>query len=172
MSIMNGQHHWPPPSGNQVNGVSSFHFSDDAPPRTQTPTDNSQPLMPEASHDAEEDRQRAHLAHIFRQSEAKIALLFGDDGDYDHAGIESLRRPVDFSGSLLPPATDHTPIEERPAKRAKRVIDEDDYGDDEDDDDEDEEQKMGSEGTADPNASSLKFKSTQGAGASRSPSRS
>lgn len=172
MSIMNGQHHWPPPSGNQVNGISSFHFSDDAPPRTQTPTDNSQPLMPEASHDAEEDRQRAHLAQIFRQSEAKIALLFGDDGDYDHAGIESLRRPVALSGSLLPPATDHTPIEERPAKRAKRVIDEDDYGDDDDDDDDDEEQKNGSEGTVDPNASSLKFKSAQGAGALPSPSKS
>ncbi|KAK1854936.1 Transcriptional activator SPT7, partial [Colletotrichum chrysophilum] len=39
--------------------------------------------------------------------------------------------------SILPPTTDHAPIQEPPLKKAKRVIDEDDYGDDDDEDDED-----------------------------------
>jgi transcriptional activator SPT7 len=163
MSIMNGQQHWPPSSANQLNGSRTYHYSDDGPPRTQTPTDNSQVLMPEAPLDIEEDQQRAHFADIYRRTEAKIAHLFADDGSYNYEGIESLRRPITLSAPLLPATTDHDPIEERPVKRVKRVIDEDDYGDDDDEDDEDDESTDGSP---------LKSKSAQAANALLSPSKS
>lgn len=144
MSIMNGNQPWPPSSGHQVNGNRPFHFPDDGPRRTQTPIDNSQSQasMPEAStsdSSTEDDRQRAFYADLFRRTEANIAHLFGEDGAYDYAAIESLRRPITLGAPALPPTTDHAPLEERPIKRVKRVIDEDDYGDD-DDEDEDEEE--------------------------------
>ncbi|ORY58830.1 uncharacterized protein BCR38DRAFT_489182 [Pseudomassariella vexata] len=164
MSIMNGHQHWPPSSAHQVNDSRSFHRAEDGPQRTQTPADHSQPLMPEAPPDidAAEDRQRAFLRDLYQKTESKIAHLFAEDGSYDYAGIESLRRPIALSTPLLPPTTDHDPIEERPSKRAKRVIDEDDYGDD---DDEYEDRDA-------VDISPLKSKSAQGAGALLSPSKS
>ncbi|CAI4217529.1 unnamed protein product [Parascedosporium putredinis] len=95
-------------------------------------------LMPEAS-DIEDDGRRAHFADLYRKSEAKIALLFGEDGSYNDAAISELERPVHApaaSTSLLP-TTDHAPIEEPPRKKVKRTIDEDDYDDDDDEEDED-----------------------------------
>ncbi|KAH8668439.1 hypothetical protein BX600DRAFT_480674 [Xylariales sp. PMI_506] len=163
---MSGHQQWPPSSGHQINGIKMHHASDDVIQRTQTPTDNSQVLMPEAAPDIEDDRQRAHFADIYRRTEAKILHLFADDGSYNYAAIESLRRPINLSAPLLPAATDHSPIEEPPAKRVKRVIDEDDYGDD-DDEDEDEEQQSN-----DHNVSPLKSKSAQAANALLSPSKS
>jgi transcriptional activator SPT7 len=111
------------------------HVVDDGAARTQTPTDASLALMPEAS-DIEEDARRNQFSELFRKSEAKIALLFAEDGSYNVPAIESLKRPPAHSPSFLPPATDHTPIQEPPRKKAKRVIDEDDYGDDDDEEEE------------------------------------
>ncbi|KAI1636088.1 hypothetical protein F4809DRAFT_406423 [Biscogniauxia mediterranea] len=135
MSIMNGQHPWPPSQQHHLNGNRSFHFSDDAPAPSHHSVDNPVALMPEAP-DIDDDRQRSHFAELYRRSEARIAHLFAEDGSYNFDAINSWKRPLDLDPHL-PPATDHAPIEERPAKRAKRVIDEDDYGDDDDDDDED-----------------------------------
>ncbi|KAM0811189.1 putative Bromo domain-containing protein [Seiridium cardinale] len=140
MSIMNGNQPWPSSSGHTVNGNRPFHFPDDGPIRTQTPVENSQSQtsMPEAStsDSTEDDRQRAFFSDLFRKTEANIAHIFGEDGSYNYAGIDSLRRPITLGAPLPPPTTDHAPIEERPIKRVKRVIDEDDYGDDDDEDDE------------------------------------
>lgn len=168
MSIMNGHHSWQPSSGTTINGNRSFHQSDDGQQRTHTPTtDGATQLMPEASLDQEEERRRAYFADSYRRTASKIALLFDDEGGYNHDGIESLRHPVTLSVPLLPPTTDHDPVEERPAKRAKRTIDEDDYGDDDDDDDDEEE-----EATTASNASPMKSKTTQVVGALPSPSKS
>lgn len=136
--------------------------ADDGSFRTQTPTDNSQVLVPEAVPDVEEDSRRAHLAEVYRRSEAKIAHLFADDGGYNWEGIKSLRRPITLSAPLPPLTTDHTPIQERPAKRAKRVIDEDDYGDDDEEEDDEELQ----------NVSPLKAKGAQASKGLLSPSKS
>ncbi|TPX18221.1 uncharacterized protein E0L32_002730 [Thyridium curvatum] len=137
MSITNGQPGWPPPATAAVNGNKMFSNVDDAPARTQTPVDNTSALMPEAS-DIEEDNRRALFSELFRKSESRVALLFADDGSYNYPAIESLRRHPTLPAAL-PPATDHTPIQEPPLKKAKRVIDEDDYGDDDEDDEEEEE---------------------------------
>ncbi|KAK4444992.1 bromodomain-containing protein [Podospora aff. communis PSN243] len=137
MSIINGQHVWPSPGIHHMNGGRMHHVVDDGPPRTQTPVDPPIALMPEAS-DIDEDTRRAHFQDLYRKSEGRIALLFSDDGRYNTAAIEALKRPPTPAAPLLPPTTDHAPIQEPPRKRAKRVIDEDDYGDDDDDDDDDE----------------------------------
>ncbi|GAP90677.1 putative bromodomain-containing protein [Rosellinia necatrix] len=135
MSIMNGQPAWPPPA-HHPHGIANGHrAADDALPLSNNPTDASAPSMPEAS-DAEEERQRAHFADLYRRTESRIDYLFAADGSYNYDAINSWRRPPPLSVSL-PPTTDHAPIEERPAKRVKRIIDEDDYGDDDDDDDDD-----------------------------------
>lgn len=115
-------------------------LADDGAPPHQTPIDQSMALMPEAP-DIEEDTRRTQFAELFRKSEAKISLLFADDGSYNLPAIASLKHPLALPPSSIPPATDRTPIQEPPRKKAKRVIDEDDYGDD--DDDEDEEQDGG-----------------------------
>ncbi|RWA11696.1 hypothetical protein EKO27_g3403 [Xylaria grammica] len=133
MSIMNGQPAWPPPAQHQHGGVNGTRGSYDAPVRPHDSADNSATSMPEAS-DIEEERQRAHFDELYRRTESRIALLFADDGSYNYDAINSWRRPSHRPVSL-PPTTDHAPIEERPAKRVKRVINEDDYGDDDDDDD-------------------------------------
>ncbi|KAI1429052.1 bromodomain-containing protein [Xylaria sp. FL1777] len=133
MSITNGQPAWPPPAPHLHGSVNGTRGSDDALVRSHDSADNSATSMPEAS-DIEEERQRARFAELYRRSESRISLLFADDGSYNYDAINSLRRPSHLV-SLPPPATDHTPIEERPAKRLKRVINEDDYGDDDDDDD-------------------------------------
>ncbi|OIW26765.1 bromodomain-containing protein [Coniochaeta ligniaria NRRL 30616] len=130
MSFPNGQNAWHAPPVNNLNGGRMHHLVDDGPPRTQTPIDQSIALMPEAS-DIEEDTRRTQFSELFRKSEAKIALLFAEDGSYNTAAIESLKRPLAPPPSFIPPATDNTPIQEPPRKKAKRVIDEDDYGDDE-----------------------------------------
>lgn len=90
--------------------------------------------VPEASDANDDDTRRAHFNHLFRKSDAKISLLFADDGDYNVSAIESLKRPPTATDSYIPPATDHTPIQPPPAKKAKRVID-DDYDDDSDEED-------------------------------------
>lgn len=135
MSFPNSQNAWPAPPVNALNGGRMHHLVDDGPPRTQTPIDPSMALMPEAS-DIEEDTRRTQFSELFRKSEAKIALLFAEDGSYNTAAIENLKRPPALPPSFIPPATDHTPIQEPPLKKAKRVIDEDDYGDDDDDEEE------------------------------------
>ncbi|KAJ0351783.1 hypothetical protein KNSL1_003105 [Colletotrichum chrysophilum] len=94
-------------------------------------------LMPEAQPDIEDERRRALFKDLYHKSESKISLLFADDGSYNYPAIDALRRPSAPSPSILPPTTDHAPIQEPPLKKAKRVIDEDDYGDDDDEDDED-----------------------------------
>lgn len=138
MSITNGQNPWPPQSLHHVNGVRMHHLGDDGPARTQTPIDSSMTLMPEAS-EVEDDHRRAHFADLYRKTEERIAILFGDDGSYNRAAIDALTRPPHPTTSYLPTATDHAPIQEPPRKKAKRVIDEDDYGDDDDEDDEEDE---------------------------------
>ncbi|KAI0023364.1 hypothetical protein F4780DRAFT_729468 [Xylariomycetidae sp. FL0641] len=136
MSLMNGHHAWPPSQPPQVNGVRSLPLPDDANARSNDSLDNPGPAPPEPT-DGDDDRRRAHCAELYRRADERINQLFADDGSYNYQAIESWRRPPPSDASL-PPTTDHAPIEERPAKRVKRVIDEDDYGDDdEDDDDED-----------------------------------
>lgn len=130
-------------------------------------------LLPEAPvTDTEEDARRAQFAELYRANEAKIALLFADDGSYDYAGIESLRRAPPPQPSTIPAATDHTPTREPPRKKVKRIIDEDDYGDDDDEDDEEEEDKDEVEGDGAGNESPLKRKSVQAAKSLLSPSKS
>ncbi len=113
-----------------------FSHVDDAPARIQTPVDHSVTLMPEAS-DIEEDNRQAIFSDLFRKSEAKVALLFSDDGSYNYGAIESLKHHRTLPTPLLPATTDHAPIQEPPLKKAKRAIDEDDYDDDDDEDDDD-----------------------------------
>jgi len=141
MSFSNGQNGWNAPPVNNSNVVRMHHLVDDGPPRIQTPVDASMASMPEAS-DIEEDTRRNQFSELFRKAEAKIALLFAEDGSYNIAAIESLKRPpAPSSPSFIPPATDHAPIQEPPRKKAKRVIDEDDYGDDDDDEEEEAEEE-------------------------------
>ncbi|KAF9873534.1 hypothetical protein CkaCkLH20_08993 [Colletotrichum karsti] len=137
MSLPNGQHAWQPPSLHHQTSSRLFHQLDDGSARNGTPVDHSMALMPEAQPDIEDDRRRALFKDLYHQREAKISLLFADDGSYNYPNIDALRRPIAPSPSILPPATDHTPIQEPPLKKAKRVIDEDDYGDDDDEEDED-----------------------------------
>lgn len=137
MSSHGVQNGWPPPSAHQSFTGKMNRLGDDGPARTQTPVDSMTNLMPEAPSDTDEDNRRAHFSELYRNTEAKIALLFADDGDYDYANIESLKRPA-TDAHLPPPTTDHAPIQEPPLKKAKRVIDEDDYGDDDDEDEDDE----------------------------------
>ncbi|KAK4218431.1 bromodomain-containing protein [Rhypophila decipiens] len=139
MSITNGQNPWPPQSLHHVNGVRTHHLGDDGPARTQTPIDSSMTLLPEAS-EVEEDHRRTHFTDLYRKTEERIALLFGDDGSYNREAIDALTRPPAHSTAYLPAATDHAPIQEPPRKKAKRVIDEDDYGDDDDEDEEEEDE--------------------------------
>ncbi|EFX00934.1 transcriptional activator spt7 [Grosmannia clavigera kw1407] len=116
-----------------------FPGADDAPARTQTPTiasDNTiVPLLPEApTTDLEDDARRATFSDLYRKSEARVALLFSEDGRYNRDAIRGLLYPSrTHNGLLPPPATDHTPIHEPPYKKTKRTIDEDDYDDDDDD---------------------------------------
>ncbi|KAH6847311.1 hypothetical protein B0I37DRAFT_445579 [Chaetomium sp. MPI-CAGE-AT-0009] len=119
MSITNGQPAWHTPNSSQVNGSRMNHgVVDDNPLPMQTPSDNPlAALMPEAA-DPDDDHRRAHFANLFRRAEGRLALLFGDNGEYNQS--------------------DHAPAQEPPRKKAKRVIDEDDYGDDDDDEDEEE----------------------------------
>ncbi|KAB5526402.1 hypothetical protein GE09DRAFT_1042771 [Coniochaeta sp. 2T2.1] len=176
MSFPNGQHAWPTPPVNGHNGGRMHHLVDDGPPRNQTPIDAaSMTLMPEAPSDIEEDSRRTQFAELFRKSEAKIALLFAEDGTYNLPAIESLKRPPALSPSFIPLPTDHTPAQEPPRKKAKRVIDEDDYGDDDDEDEEEEEEQEGRDADQqDTQDSPLKHKNAHAAAAKSllSPSKS
>jgi transcriptional activator SPT7 len=172
MSIMNGQQAWLPPARHQngthgiTNGIG--RGLDDDLTRSHHSVDNSATLMPEAS-DIEEESQRAHFAELYRRTEARISHLFAEDGSYNYDAINSWRRPPNVPVTL-PPTTDHTPLEERPAKRVKRVIDEDDYGDD---DDEDEDEIIEDRARAGPpSVSPLKSKSASASKGLLSPSKS
>lgn len=136
MSLPNGQSVWHPPSLQHANSNRSIPHLDDVPARTQTPVDNSVTLMPEAPLDIEEENRRALFADLYRKTEDKVALLFGEDGSYNYAAINALRRLPAASATIIPPTTDHEPIKEPPLKKAKRAIDEDDYDDDDEDEDE------------------------------------
>lgn len=122
----------------RTNSSRSLQHLDDGTGRTSTPIDNSVVSVPEPTLDAEEEARRAHFADLYRKTEDKVAILFGENGSYNHAAIEALKRRATLSSAHtnLPPTTDHEPIQEPPLKKAKRAIDEDDY-DDEDDDEED-----------------------------------
>lgn len=164
MSLPNGQHPWQPPALHHQHSTRTLHSFDDGRVRTGTPLDNSLAMMPEPQHDVEDERRRSYFRDLYRESDSKLALLFADDGSYNLRAIESLRRSVpspSAAAAALPPTTDHAPIQEPPAKKAKRVIDEDDYGDD-DDEDEDEEQ----------DGDASKPKTTVAAGMLPSPSKS
>ncbi|KAG7124391.1 Transcriptional activator spt7 like protein [Verticillium longisporum] len=143
MSLPNGHHAWQPPNGHYAPS-SKLHqsFDDASSARNGTPLDNSMSLMPEAPPDAEDERRRSQFRDLFRESESRIALLFGDDGSYNHDAINALKQTAPAPAPLLLESAEDAPqtaAQEPPRKKAKRVIDEDDYGDDDDDEDEDDE---------------------------------
>lgn len=133
MSFNHPQNGWPTPAVGQATGVVMNRSASDGQSRSQT---DATLLAPEASDANDDDNRRAHFNHLFRKSDAKISLLFADDGDYNISAIESLKRPPTATHAYLPPTTDHTPIQPPPAKKAKRVID-DDYDDDSEEEDDD-----------------------------------
>lgn len=136
MYAPSGQNAWPPPGSiKSANARLLQHKIDDPAARNHTPADNSPALMPEAS-DTEDDQRRARFTDLYRRSEAKIGLLFADDGTYDDAAIAELERPVLAPSPVIGPATDRTPPQEPPRKKVKRTIDEDDYDDFDEDEDE------------------------------------
>ncbi|KAG6011048.1 hypothetical protein E4U21_000079 [Claviceps maximensis] len=135
MSISNGQPAWPPPTLYNTHNNRSLHHLDDGAARIQTPVDNTTGLVPEAAVDIEEENRRAIFAELYRKTEEKIALLFGEDGSYNHDAIATLKRRAPTPNLTLPPTTDHEPVKEPPFKKAKRAINEDDYDDDDDDED-------------------------------------
>lgn len=137
MSIMNGQSVWLPPARHNNHSMNGASLDDDDLAPMNNSLDNSTALMPEAS-DLEDERRNAHFAELYQRSEARISHLFAEDGSYNYDAINSWRRPPTLTAPV-PPTTDHESIRERPAKRVKRDIDEDDYGDDDDDEDDDEE---------------------------------
>lgn len=137
MSLSNGQAPWSQPTLHHTNSSRSLNLLDDSNARISTPDDNGLALAPETSLDAEEESRRALFADLYRKTEDRVALLFAEDGSYNRDAIDALRRPGDGRDAILPPTTDHEPIQEPPLKKAKRVIDEDDYGDDDDEDEED-----------------------------------
>jgi transcriptional activator SPT7 len=136
MSLLNGQSSWSSSSMHNGTPIKISQQPDDASARNMTPIDGTAPLLPEASLDAEDESRRALFANLFRKTEDKIAVLFSEDGSYNHGAIDALRVRRTPGPIALPPTTDHEPIQEPPMKKAKRSIDEDDY----DDDDEDEEE--------------------------------
>lgn len=139
MSLPNGQTIGQPPALHHTNSGRSVNQLDDASARL---ANDAAVLMPEASNDAEDESRRAHFADLYRKTEDRVALLFNQEGAYHTDAIDALRlssRSTAAAGTptVLPPTTDHEPIQEPPKKKAKRSIDEDDY-DDDDDDEEDE----------------------------------
>lgn len=138
MSLNQSQNGWSTPGASQGIGVGSRPIfpGHDGQSRSQADATSLMPEASDAHHD--DDHRRAHFSQLFRKADAKVASLFADDGDYNPAAIESLKRPPTANETYnLPPTTDHTPIQQPPRKKVKRVID-DDY-DDEDSGDEDEE---------------------------------
>lgn len=133
MSFNQSQNGWPASGSSQGNGNRAAFAGVDGLSRSQT---DATILMPEAPDNHDDDHRRAHFLQLFRTTDAKVDALFADDGDYNPAAIESLKRPLTATATAsyhIPPATDHTPIQEPPRKKTKRVID-DDYDDDDDED--------------------------------------
>lgn len=128
MSFQSSQNGWPASGASQGNGSKMSVAAVDGLSRSQTDATAS---LPEPADTHDDDYRRAHFAQLFRKTDAKIAALFGDDGDYDYVAIEGLKRPPTAPDFRLGPATDHTPIQEPPLKKVKRVID-DDYDDESD----------------------------------------
>ncbi|KAG6177207.1 hypothetical protein E4U27_004490 [Claviceps purpurea] len=136
MSFSNGQPAWPPPPLYHTYNNRTLIHLDDGVTRTQVPNDNNTGLVPEAAVDVEEENRRAVFAELYRRTEDKIDLLFGEDGSYNHAAISTLKRRAPTPSVTLPSTTDHEPIKEPPFKKVKRAINEDDYDDDDDDEEE------------------------------------
>ncbi|KAG6037017.1 hypothetical protein E4U41_005353 [Claviceps citrina] len=143
MSISNGQPAWPPPALYHTTSSRTLNHLDDGTARTQTPVDNTVGLVPEAAVDIEEENRRAIFAGLYRKTEDKIALLFREDGSYNHDAIATLKRRAPTPSVTLPPTTDHEPVKEPPFKKVKRAINEDDYDDDDDDQDDDDDEDEG-----------------------------
>ncbi|KAG5985163.1 hypothetical protein E4U55_000799 [Claviceps digitariae] len=133
MSISNGRPAWPPPASYHTYSSRSLIHLDDGTARTQTPVDNTAGLVPEAPIDIEEESRRAVFSELYRKTEEKIALLFGEDGSYNYDAIATLKRRAPTPTLTLPPTIDHEPVKEPPLKKVKRAINEDDYDDDDDD---------------------------------------
>jgi transcriptional activator SPT7 len=171
MSLNHGQNAWPASQANHSTNNRVHQVAEDGVDRSHTPMDPSATgSMPEApTTDTEEDARRTQFAELYRANEAKVALLFADDGSYNYAGIESLRRAPPPPPSTIPAATDHTPAREPPRKKVKRIIDEDDYGDDDDEEEEDKDEDGADEAG---NESPLKRKSVQATKSLLSPSKS
>lgn len=134
MSFLNG-HSTDTPSASQfsINGKGINHVEDGSARDTNTLIQ----LMPEASIDAEEENRRALFADLYRKTEDRLSMIFGDNGEYNRDAINALARVAAPTSAttpvILPPTTDHEPVQEPPLKKAKRAIDEDDYDDDEED---------------------------------------
>lgn len=137
MSLTNGQPIGQPPTLQHSDSNRSLNQLGDGSARV---ANDSVALMPEAPNDAEDEARRAHFADLYRKTEDRVALLFNPEGAYRTDAIDALRlehgAAAAGSPTVLPPTTDHEPIEEPPLKKAKRSIDEDDYDDDEDEEDE------------------------------------
>lgn len=127
MSFNHPQNGWPTPGAAHANGAVMNRSASDGQSRPQPDATLSVPEASDANND--DDTRRAHFNQLFRKTDAKISLLFSENGDYNISAIESLKRPPTATDTYIPPATDHTPIQPPPAKKAKRVID-DDYDDD------------------------------------------
>lgn len=141
MSLPNGHPSWATPSLHHTNSSRSLHQLDDGSARHSTPVNGAASVVPEAPTDPADETRRVHFADLFRRTEDRIPVLFGDDGSYNFNAITALRanhiEPTTAAGATaLPLATDHDPIQEPPLKKAKRSIDEDDYDDDDDDEEE------------------------------------
>lgn len=134
MSLNQSQNGWSTPGASQGSGSRMILHGIDGQSRSQA---DATILMPEAADSHDDDHRRAHFSQLFRKADAKVACLFADDGDYNRAAIESLKRPPTATEIYIPPATDHTPIQQPPLKKVKRVID-DDYDDDESEDEDEE----------------------------------
>ncbi|CAN8105031.1 unnamed protein product [Discula destructiva] len=143
MSFNSSQNAWPPSAPSQGSGGKVIFAGGGAsgPALSRSQTDATM-LMPEAPPDHDDDHRRAHFSQLFRKTDAKIAALFADDGDYNDTAIDALRRSPTATDTApasaafhIPPATDHTPAQEPPHKKTKRDI-VDDYDDEEDEDSE------------------------------------
>ena len=130
--------------------------------------------MPEAPpSDPDDDQRRSHFVDMYQKADERLAMLFGDDGTYNFPVIAALKRAPTPPLPLLPPTTDHAPIQEPPRKKAKRVIDEDDYGDDDDeDDDQESDHPVASNNKADTQLTSKQSANDAAARALLSPSKS
>ncbi|KAI6777930.1 Transcriptional activator-like protein [Emericellopsis cladophorae] len=135
MSFINGRHTGSTPTLHHSNSNRSLNIPDDVSARSAR---EPSALGPEAPADADDNIYRTVFADLYRKTEDRVALLFGDSGHYNRDAIDALRRTTanaeTGTPTVLPPTTDHEDPQEPPRKKAKRDIDEDDYGDDDEDD--------------------------------------